>query len=215
MSALSIVEPNRLDHLADVANGKHREAYKAAMTMLYAGIEAGEALIEAKSLVKHGEWVPWVRANCQFGDTAATSYMMVARHKDYLLAQPDVDTLQKAILKLKAEKLTTQTRIDDERIAEIRQAAEEHGINGAARLLGESYGTVHRYASGFEKTKRVKALGSGRQQRVAINSLMVERMAEWLVKRLGKGQPVNDKVRELALEALRAALDATPNVESS
>lgn len=36
---------------------------------------------------------------------------------------------------------------------------------------------------------------------------MIERMAEWLCKRLGNGRRVDDRVRELALEALRVCLD--------
>lgn len=210
MGALRAVEPTRLEHLADVANGKHREVYKAAMTMLYAGIAAGEALNEAKTLVPRGDWLDWVRDNCQFSGTTSANYMLVARHKDYLLAQSDIDTMQKAIVKLRAEKMTTQTRIDQARIQEIRETAAEHGINGARRILGESYGTVARYANGAEKTKIVKPPGSGTQARVNINSLMIERMAEWLCKRLGKNRAVNDQIRQLALEALQTSFGIRP-----
>lgn len=205
MSALTIVEPTRLDQLADVANGKHREAYQAAMTMLYAGMASGEALIEAKAAVGHGGWTDWCKDNLDFGVTTASNYMLVARHKEHILSHDEVTTMQKALRLLKQDKLTSQTRIDEARIQEMRVMAAEHGYSKAASILGESFSTVRRYAQGHEKTKHVKPPTSG--TRVQINSLMIERMAEWLVKRLGKGQPVNDRVRELALEALRTALD--------
>ena len=42
---------------------------------------AGEKLIEAKSVLGHGEFQPWVEANCEFGYRMAAKYMQVAKAK--------------------------------------------------------------------------------------------------------------------------------------
>lgn len=40
---------------------------------------AGQALIEAKAQVKHGEWQDWISENCSIADRTARSYMRLAR----------------------------------------------------------------------------------------------------------------------------------------
>jgi Protein of unknown function (DUF3102) len=50
----------------------------AAKTAAERAIEAGRALIEAKALVKHGEWLPWLREHCQLPERTAQLYMKIA-----------------------------------------------------------------------------------------------------------------------------------------
>ena len=203
-----LADTSRLDQLAERANGKHRESYQAAMTMLYAGIEAGEALIEAKEIHGRWGWMDWCRDNLDFGYTTACSYANVAKHKDRILAEDGIDTMQKALRYLRANRLTTQSRIDDQRIEEIKAAAATHGVSEAARLLGESFGTVQRYAAGAVKTKRVKSPISGTQRSIEMDDAMIDRMASWMGRRLFKpARGVDDKLRALAREALIATLD--------
>lgn len=44
-----------------------------------AAIDAGNALIEAKSLLKHGEWLPWLAANVPMSQRSVSRYMRIAR----------------------------------------------------------------------------------------------------------------------------------------
>lgn len=207
VAAIAETESSRLDKLANAANHEHELCFKAAMTMLYHGIAAGEALNEAKSLVPRGSWATWLAENVSFRQTTAASFMLVARHKDYLLSCKDVTTMQAALEELRRQKLTTQTRIDDERIALIRERAAAIGVSAAARELGESFGTVQRYASGKAKLKRVKPANSGTQRRIGITDEMIERLAAWMARKLWKDErAVTDALRDLALEALRTAL---------
>ena len=69
-------------------------------------IRAGEALIQAKQLVEHGQWLPWLRDNCKMSERTAQNYMRVARNQD-ALANPhhDLDlNLNAAIKTLAAPK---------------------------------------------------------------------------------------------------------------
>lgn len=207
---------DRLVELARIANERHGNVLFAGMTMLYAGIAAGEALNEAKAQVPHGGWQAWCRENLTFGTTSACHYMLVARHRERLLAVDEVTTMQKALRYLQANKLTTQTRIDDERIAEIRAAAAVHGFSRAARLLDESFSTVRKYAQGHQKMtteQRREAMLKRRghapvHARISITDPMIERMAVWLHDHFAP-QPrkgVNDFWRGLAVDALGAAV---------
>jgi hypothetical protein len=48
-------------------------------TTLGHAITVGRLLIEAKGHLKHGEWLPWLEANCEIGQRGAQLYMRLAR----------------------------------------------------------------------------------------------------------------------------------------
>jgi hypothetical protein len=56
-------------HAAVIDNGKN---------VVRKGIDAGLALIEAKKLVGHGQWLPWLRDNCGVSERRAQHYMKLA-----------------------------------------------------------------------------------------------------------------------------------------
>ncbi len=70
---------NRLAVLAaevQAADGRFRRSAEQAAA---AAIEAGQKLIEAKSLVAHGGWLPWLRDRVAMSERTATRYMRLAR----------------------------------------------------------------------------------------------------------------------------------------
>ena len=44
---------------------------------LLCGIEIGRRLVEAKELLNHGEWLPWLRRETEFSERSAQNYMKV------------------------------------------------------------------------------------------------------------------------------------------
>ena len=42
-------------------------------------IEAGRALLEAKGLVKHGQWLPWLQQHCGMSERTAQLYVQIAK----------------------------------------------------------------------------------------------------------------------------------------
>jgi hypothetical protein len=70
---------NRLTVLAGEICEAHSSCLWHATTSAQQAIEAGNRLIEAKALVKHGEWMPWLTANCRISDRTASRYMRIAR----------------------------------------------------------------------------------------------------------------------------------------
>ena len=56
-------------------NEEHSRAYGKARDALTHARMAGELLIEAKSLLKHGEWGNWLTENVSFSESTAQNYM--------------------------------------------------------------------------------------------------------------------------------------------
>ncbi|MGA2493333.1 MAG: DUF3102 domain-containing protein [Roseiarcus sp.] len=70
---------NRLPVLAEQIKEAHAGVFDAAKTAADCAIEAGRALIEAKMLVAHGGWAPWLIANVGFSERTARRYMQIAQ----------------------------------------------------------------------------------------------------------------------------------------
>jgi hypothetical protein len=70
---------NRLPALADTVRRAHAGTIDAAKSAAAFAIEAGEALIEAKGLLKHGQWLPWLSKHCGLSPRSAQGYMQLAR----------------------------------------------------------------------------------------------------------------------------------------
>jgi hypothetical protein len=66
---------------------EHAAVGQALGSALAHAIAAGELLIEAKRQVSHGEWRPWLEANCKVPARTARHYMALARRKKRLCDQ--------------------------------------------------------------------------------------------------------------------------------
>ncbi|PZU83082.1 MAG: hypothetical protein DI528_17955 [Shinella sp.] len=80
MSVNTLVPVIDLPFLASEVNDAHKQVTFHAKSMLLEAKRAGEALLEAKKQVKHGEFKAWVEANCRCSYPTAREYMRVASH---------------------------------------------------------------------------------------------------------------------------------------
>lgn len=69
---------NRLPVLADEIRQAHSDVEKAATVAAERAIDAGRALIEAKALCGHGEWLPWLR-KIGISERSAQRYLLLTR----------------------------------------------------------------------------------------------------------------------------------------
>lgn len=69
---------NRLPALAAEIKAAHLGVMDAAKTAAERAIDAGRALIEAKALMKHGQWLAWLKDHCQLAERTAQLYMRIA-----------------------------------------------------------------------------------------------------------------------------------------
>ena len=75
------------DPLADLATrikSLHAQVLDAGKNVVRKAIEAGVALIEAKRQVGHGNWLKWLKENCELSERTAEVYMTCARNRQKL-----------------------------------------------------------------------------------------------------------------------------------
>jgi hypothetical protein len=65
-------------HIAEQINHHHRLANAAAAEALEHARQAGLLLIDAKTVCKHGEWLPWLSAHCTVSIRQAQKYIRLA-----------------------------------------------------------------------------------------------------------------------------------------
>lgn len=70
--------PSDLRALADRANAAHREAQQLCQRALAKWVEIGDALLNAKDIIGHGDYTAWVEGNCDFGERQARKYRKLA-----------------------------------------------------------------------------------------------------------------------------------------
>jgi len=73
-----VVCNNRLCALASEIRTAHGGVLDAARTRAQRALDAGAALIEAKGLLRHGRWLPWLREHCRLPERTAQLYMKLA-----------------------------------------------------------------------------------------------------------------------------------------
>jgi hypothetical protein len=90
MSApLSVIPDERLPVLAAQINQAHDLACRSAQAAINHAIAVGTALAEAKALVEHGGWLPWLAENFDFSEDTAQNYMKLARNRERVLANTE------------------------------------------------------------------------------------------------------------------------------
>ena len=73
------VAPSRLAALAVEIEATHEAVQGAFRTTLERAAECGRLLIEAKALVGHGNWLPWLEQNTTVGARQSQKYMRLAK----------------------------------------------------------------------------------------------------------------------------------------
>ncbi len=71
-------ESSTLDQLAVRINSEVEQAESALKAGLVHAKTAGELLLQAKALVKHDVWLPWLRDHSRVSERTAQAYMRVA-----------------------------------------------------------------------------------------------------------------------------------------
>jgi hypothetical protein len=95
MATAAMTKPTTDKSLKDLAtqiNREHEQFEEASLTTLEHARKAGELLAEAKRRVKHGEWLPWLKANCKMTNRTAKRYMRVATRWDHVVRKYDTVT---------------------------------------------------------------------------------------------------------------------------
>jgi hypothetical protein len=77
--AITTIEAsNSLTDLAARIKAEHEACISALQRGLEHAVAAGELLLEAKALIPHGQWLPWLREHAYIPERTAQRYMKIA-----------------------------------------------------------------------------------------------------------------------------------------
>ena len=97
-------------------NSLHRELKSNLESIVSKAIRVGKLLIEQKSKLKHGEWLPWIESNLEFSQSTAYWYIQCYRNKKLLVGNNL--TLKEAIKLMGPERRKRKINFEG-RVAEI------------------------------------------------------------------------------------------------
>jgi hypothetical protein len=72
---------NSLTDLAARIRAEHEATGTALKSSVEHAMMAGDLLIEAKSRLKHGQWMPWLTKHCAMSDRTAQLYVKIAKNR--------------------------------------------------------------------------------------------------------------------------------------
>jgi Protein of unknown function (DUF3102) len=75
---------NSLPDLAVRIRAEHEAVDQSLKSSVAHAMAAGDMLIEAKSLVKHGQWLPWLHEHCTISERTAQLYMRCAKQREVI-----------------------------------------------------------------------------------------------------------------------------------
>jgi hypothetical protein len=85
------ITTTNLDGLAGQIKAEHEQAIGSARAALEHALRAGQLLVEARALVAHGEWLPWL-SRVDISERQAQRYMRLAANRPMLEANPSFET---------------------------------------------------------------------------------------------------------------------------
>lgn len=149
----------KIEELAQLANELHSEVESHLRTGLLKAKRCGEVLIEAKSKVKHGEWMTWITNNFHASHQTACAYIRIAKHwqrLEPLIEKPDVfgaietiDHALKLISKYKPSTMTSQAEPVHTEVESLQQINNsfKHFVVALTGRLHEilDYDTLHEW----------------------------------------------------------------------
>lgn len=116
MKAIQIFKNN-----ADEINSLHEQIQKGFHDAVQRGIRIGGLLLEEKSKLKHGEWIPWIEKKLNFGRKQANKYTQIHLENKLLndaskrhLEQSSIDAALKEIREIKNKDKRDKRRAEKE-----------------------------------------------------------------------------------------------------
>lgn len=161
----------------------------------------GQALIEAKAQLAHGEWGPWLRERVNFGQSTADNYMRIAEQvgsESRLLDLPYTKIL--ALLSVpegEREEFADANRVEDRSVSEIKRLIAERDAAKAQSEKDQAY---------FNKLMKLNDRKDNEIMALEKKLAAEQRRTEELMKREPDTVTVEKEVPPADYEAVKTAL---------
>ncbi|MDY7026702.1 MAG: DUF3102 domain-containing protein [Spirochaetota bacterium] len=99
----------------------HRLIHRSMRDALDYALQAGQLLTEVKDELKHGDFLPWVKANMPFAERTAQRYMKLHEYRDKCDRVADLQEAYKQIETIEAQEKQTERQKSFHRVQEYRR----------------------------------------------------------------------------------------------
>ena len=204
-----------LSDLTERIQIEHRLVQESLQSGLVHAIRAGDALIEAKSVVPQGDWLVWLTKNVDVSESAAQIYMRLSKYQEQLPS--DVGVTQARFFLRGLPKAAGFTGYSDDIKAEARKlrATSNMSYVTIAEMLDVSHSIVaiwcdKDYAQRHAMGKRRHAIQRKRERRALF---LIEKESRRRNAAKAAGGAIHDAYSHLRLsaEALDKAIDEAKN----
>lgn len=113
---------NELLDIASEIRSEHDAAQRSASEAVAHATRAGELLLEARAVLPHGQFLPWLAANVEFGERTAQGYMKLAKLTDEKRNAVADLSLRGALRELRAESAVAKRQAVVQRFADKQRA---------------------------------------------------------------------------------------------
>ena len=144
---MSNLEITKINELAERINVEHDKCLEGIKLGLLHAINVGELLKETKPLIGHGDWLNWIKDNCNFSERTAQNYVRMADNKTELLNTKRVSLLSyRDAIKLLAEPIPEEEPKEYEpHLNESQRAVIDDSITDYQSMFGEAKGQAYKY----------------------------------------------------------------------
>jgi hypothetical protein len=88
MTRTAMAESNVLADLRERLKVEHEAVVGSLRHGLHRAMNAGDILLEARTQVRHGDWLPWLES-CGISERTAQRYVRLAKHRAEIEAKSD------------------------------------------------------------------------------------------------------------------------------
>lgn len=170
-----------LDALAQRINEEQHQIEHHAKGMLLAAKAAGEALIEAKKMLPHGQFKAWVEVNTKVTVRMAQNYMRVAKEWDAKAKHVSHSDLSEASIRQFLE--LGQPKAPASNLPTFTEDDAEYALKIAARIDSEFEGEREVAKAKLEKLAKDHGMTSGELLGKARSVQPLNHLAEALLRR--------------------------------
>lgn len=183
----------------------------------------GHRLIEAKSLLAHGEWLPWLTEQVEFSERSAQNFMRLAREWSNPQTLADLGAAKVLVLlslpELEREAFLAEVPAEDMSVRELKKAIRERNeaqqaqekmagdLRLANELLERARTDQETERARYEQASEMLKMNAGLLQKARDERTLAAAHAEQLERQLAelKSRPIDVAVMEVDEAKLNAA----------
>jgi len=163
-------------------------------------IRAGEILSKVKERLPHGDFLPWIKLNCRFGQASAYKYMGLFLYQSKLISNVNLQEAYKQVETLEAQERKTDDQKARERVAAFVKTGQKpegwrRGTDDALAEKEKARAESMKKWNEEMKAKNEERVQQAEKARPSIDFSEINKMVEQHTQALVKRQTFKESIR--------------------